>query len=362
MPNFNVPYIVGNTFKRDHQYWPTKTREELWDLYSITSDTQKRNLELTYPIALNRKQLQVLMWKVREWTVAASTFETIRVQRDEPVVEPINNLAIMTVNGTTPEFNFKIRRYLRSPSTDVRDLTDERDILGEWRNRPQVADYYYPPGPFDPIPIWKTLRNMGVSRGLDDPDYAQAPSAGISFSWAWSESDWTCDGGTCPAHTGDYNHTVFGEDGASTGGQLIFFMLYDYVIYDPDADTFYPQIFIQCQLPTLMPNGRTGVFLNTVPVTRIVAPEYPDIPVGTLTVDLADSGADNFTIPIALVGINPARLTGSFIAGAWSAANTASGTFNLALNATAFWPFLNKQGELLFDGTSGAPTGADPFA
>lgn len=103
---FNVPYLVGDKYQRDHQYFPT----------DVTT------LELFTDIAL--ETLMQDAWLVREWTISAGNFS----------FNGFNPSTSQTwfMSGSWPQFVIKMKR--KGPTWNVdniyRDVTDERDILG----------------------------------------------------------------------------------------------------------------------------------------------------------------------------------------------------------------------------------------
>lgn len=126
---FNVPYLVGNKFQRDHQYFPT-------DLVT-TEDFRDITLETMMQMA----------WLVREWTISAGNFSFNGVD---------SHFSGQTwfMSGSWSEFKITMKRHSATFPEDgtYRDVKDERDILG-----PSDSSF------ISPTP--HTLLNSGVFGG-----------------------------------------------------------------------------------------------------------------------------------------------------------------------------------------------------
>lgn len=348
MSNYNVPYLVGDKYKRDHQIWPTITRAELLALTGGDTPANNRTLELEHPIGVNLDTIQALILRVVEWEIDSSDFAASFGAYFAPVVDQ-SDIATLNTGGSTPAFTFRIQRLEPTPSTVARDVTDEQDFLAEWRDYTLPKDFV---PPARTIPIWKTLRNLGVSRGFsngvdNDSLVAAANPEAITSGFSFSEP---------------YDHAKFGEAGAGIGGLMVMFMAAGYIVFDPVTGLFYPPLFFGgiggsggARLPLQQAN-RPGFLFQLLPADPIVPQSPPDIQCGFLTITFGATGVGEINIPIGHVFEDPPVPVpdGLMIPGQ-------SGSLDLSMFPTKYRKFKNTLGEDCYDENDGHQL-HDPFA
>lgn len=363
MANFRISYLIGNKFDRDVQYWPTITADELFALFAPpgpppgpATPAFLRALELEHPIGMNVDQIDLMSWRVREWTMGASTWAASNVALDEPLITP-DDFAVLNDSGTTPEFKFRIQRLVPMSSA-LRDITDERDNLAEWRNHPVIGDYF-PPNRTEPM--WKTLRNYGVQGVFGEAGNGSPDPALVTDNFNFT------DPVVLVGEPQPYNHAKFAPaSGSVSNGNIVVVAMADYVIYNTALKLFFPRLILNTLLPVFRA-GRNGTSFSLLPAVPVgAAPVNPDIPCGNLTIKFGPT-ADDLVVPIGLIqgggrgrdtpytGLYPLTLE------PWSVQNTRTGSFDLTMTATKFWPFLNSLNQPCYDQTSGVQTN-DPFA
>lgn len=336
MSEWNIPYLIGDKLGRDHQFWPTVSRARLYELYDAVSPIEQLRMEMQYPIGVDLKTIQALMWRVREWSVEASGWSMRFMAEDVPVLSA-DDLAIEIVSGATPAFTF--RRQRKNPSSGVpEDISDELGILSHWDNDILPGDKI---APARNIGFWKTLRNLGTSEG----NATWADDALVTYDYSFDIPVFLT--GTPP---GEYNHAKFGEPGSGTGGSLIIYMLFDYVIYDQGL--FWPQIFFGAgaQLPITV-TGRIPPRFVTFPPNPIVDPvvAFGGAPesAGELTINI--TGVGSLIIPIVLFGDDtPYSFTDATVE------RTLDGSLTLEVNSSKFWRFKNGAGQNVYNADTGA--------
>lgn len=344
----NVPYLIGNKYLRDHQYWPTVTRAEYLALngYPPNSPIGNRNIDLAYPIGVNLDTIQALMWKVKEWSIDPTSMALQFMAEDAPVVSA-DDLAIINQATSFPGFKFERLRLIPPNGSTTENIPNEGAILADWRNQPLVDDYW---PPARTIPRWKTLRNQGH----------------FGFN---VEADCTWDGffsapiGLSGPPITDYNHTKFSPASESgTGGRLRFSMSSGYVIYNSTTQLFYPRIEVTAvaPIPSLTILQRISKTMQSLPVVQTVDPvsvgEFPEIHTGTVTFVI---GATSFDIPVGYrdLNANPYVLHDP----EQTVERTITGSLDITVTATKFWPYSNTLGQPVYDATTGAQIN-NPFA
>lgn len=101
-----MPYMVGNIFERDHQYWPSQ------------SDSGETFTDVTLAT------LMQMAWRVREWTVTAGSFSFSGIN-------PFTTVP-WSMSGSWDEFLVTIKKQGPTFPDDgiYVDVVDEREILG----------------------------------------------------------------------------------------------------------------------------------------------------------------------------------------------------------------------------------------
>lgn len=342
--NFNVPYLVGDTYKRDHQLWPTITRAELLVLMGGDNPVNNRAIELMYPIGVDLATIQVMVLRAREWQIDGAGFSSSFGAYFAPVIDQ-TDIATINVGGSTPAFSFRIQRYDAFPSSAVRDVTDERDFLAEWRDFTLTKDFV---PPARTVPLWKTLRNLAVSQGFsngidNDSIVAAANPEAISSGYSFTEP---------------YDHGKFGESGSGIGGLMVFYMLAGYILFDTSTGLFYPQMFFSfggARLP-FQQASRPGFLFQLLPADPIVIPTPPDIPCGFLTITFGGTGAGEVNVPIGHIFEDPpVPVPGGLTI------PPQSGGLDLSMAPTKYWKFKNSLDQDVYDENDGHQVN-DPFA
>lgn len=300
MASFSVPYLVGNTYKRDHQYFQTVTREELMikmfggtgiDPNPAQHQSNLRQVDRGWPVAVDLKTIQQLSWRVRHWRVSAGSYSFEGTARLGGVH--------YTWDVSWPEFTMLPKRLTdpHNPFDEVDnplvEIENERDLLG---------------GNFAP-PF--TLRNEGFGELVDFGD-------GVT-----SELIPNTDNGIPSA--GDPRGTA----GAGLLGALI--------IYDPDTKLFYPRIsfsgfaFESTDIHTLDVFSFSG--------NPIASP--PEVQQGTLTV--VCPWGSNLTISIGMEGRASPGIP-----------DIGTGSATVVMTPIKWWPY-NKAGLPVYDEDTGEP-------
>lgn len=340
MSNFNVPYLVGNTFGRDYQMWPTLLRSEFLTLLGGDTVDTRRIADVERPLGIPLDAMQMLSWRVKEWQIPATSFAAAGIRFDLPGSGcGFDNAVHFTLAGNTPAFNFQIHRKIPT-SPGFRNVTDEKDILGPWDDQPLRNDFFYPGGLNPPIPIWKTLRNAGST--------AEADRDLITIAETLIEP---------------YNHSLFSPRTSVDFDEnfTLFEFLRNYVIYDPDEKKFYPPINLN--YTDNFPAAGTSMWeAFLIPSVRHETPEFPDVSYGTLTINFGMSGVSSVTVPLGRLGdrqLTAAEiLDGCTIPG--SPDRGPAGGMDIVMNAISFWPFQNSLGQAVYDATDGHQI-ANPF-
>lgn len=320
--SFLVPYPVGNRAGVDHTFWPAISRAEFVAKFvavGFTTNQAKRITDRLCPVPVTLDQLMAMAWRVREWTVDASTFDYTGLGR---VQTP--GADFWTLHADIPEISVTMKRVKSPPDIPpLRDVTDEQDILGP------ATDADLGLGGIDP---WKTLRNAGVL-GQTEPGEVSA-SSDATPPYAFS--------------------------GGSAGAG----MLGNYVIYDPDPGMFYPPISVSGFFSVLTDTGTgqtTGVQAQyyALPVTPTAPPDPAppggiagDVQQGTLTI--SGIGAD-IVIPLGMFG------EGAGSAPPIGFPDGGSGSIDIAMAPVAWWPYKNSVGLPVYDAATGAQL-VDPFS
>lgn len=353
MSNFRVAYPVGNSPGRDHVLWPTISRAEYLDIaYGGDNVDSQWQTGFDYPIQMDLAQIMHMSWRVREWKIAASSYETSIAVFDPPVVDQ-TDIAERNDTGVTPEFFFRIQRKDKITHV-VRDITDERDMFSNWEDWP-LRDDFEPPAYTSPR--WKTLRNLGVSQGF---------SNGVDNTDLVAAADPTLITGTY-GFTEPYSHPKFGEGGTTLGGKFIIFTMAGYILFDPaEGGKFYP--------PLNFPFG--GLNLHSADVLQTPASTNSIVIFKLLTLSpttlpppedgfAAPIDCGSFTISFGSFGPSPA--TCRIIRDAlpeWPGPGVATlptGNFNLEMSPTKYWPFATKAGLPVYDEDTGEQL-EDPFS
>lgn len=330
MSNFRVAYPVGNTPGRDHQFWPTATRDELRAIlvaeFDVTEpDAQNRIFDNGWPVGVTLDVLMMMAWRVREWTMETSSFSYTGIEAMNPSLN-------WNITGTLPEFALKMRRRKRPIDTDnpMREVTDELDILGP------ASD------PFDigEAPVrWQTLRNCGVN--------GRAVQSEIILTGSSSHSTFPFLDPPYLEPGGDYFAQIFGEFPMSEFSQ--------YVIFDPDTNLFYPRFSaggrFERLIGTVDNSSGAAVEIYCLPVTpTTISPETPQ---GNFTITNPIIGEPDIVIPLGMRG-EPAGVHPPFWQGG-------TGSVELAMSPTAFWPYENSLHQPVWDVDTGTQL-VSPFS
>lgn len=317
MSNFRVAYPVGNTLGRDHQYWPTLTRSELRailvaELDITETNEQNRFIDARWPAGVSLEVLMSMAWRVREWTVDASSFTYTGEEFNPP------NGSTYSIGGTLPELTLKTRRVKvpADPDNPLREVTDERDILGPASDKNLSF--------IEGVDKWQTLRNAGVS-DVADPDDINLTGSNTA--------------GSIPLLTPPF---------LEPGGTFEIGFLGQYVIYDPNFNLFYPPFHCDGIFERLIGsigNSSGGkVILKTLPVTPTGTPS--DTPQGNLTIVNPIVGQPDIVIPLGLRGSGAGTHPPIWFPG--------SGTINLTMTPTRFWPYKNSAGLPVYSESTGS--------
>lgn len=322
-----VPHLVGNTRLRDHSFWPTILRSELnqffIDLGETDDDLRHRNIDQGWPVAVSLKTLMQLTWRVREWEISGGPFSYTGSKSSAGIPPP--GSPTWTLSGTFEAFSAKAKRVVSGPF-DLRDVTDERDLLGPYTDS------------FN-MPEWKTLRNAGV-QGVAD---------GAETDVTRTDSDTGTDPGPFIEPHGAISFILFGT----------------YVIYDPDTGLFYPRIAIDGSFRALFDFGgsTSGVEASFYCVSADpIAPPLPapgfgvarDVPQGTLTITGLAEGEADIVIPLGMFGKPDGSAPPIYTTGG-------SGSLDLVMTPLSWWPFATKAGAPCYDENDGSQL-ADPFS
>lgn len=351
MSNFNVPYLVGDKYQRDHGYWPTVLRSEYLELVlGGTDPVLVRLMNGLYPIGLTLEQMMGLFWRVRTWKIAGASFAINTTVTDDPVTP--DDFAVRHDTGTTVDFSFDTkRRQTPADSVPQIDLTSERDTLADWRNHPLKKDYY-PPSLVTPtpVPLWKTLRNVGIQDAAnynrDDPENPFLIRITDSFTYS------------VPLVLEGDPILVVNPMKFSAGSVMVdpprFFMSNDYVLYDPNAKLFYPKMFL----------GFGGFLVfNLMKDEAPATPGTIDVLCGQLSVSFGSTGIPSFQVPIIRTANEINTYSGHYPGEDrnWKVGLETTGSFNLTMTPTKFWPYMNGLGEFCYDANDGHQI-HDPFA
>lgn len=319
--SFRVPYLVGNTRLRDHQFWPTILRSELNDflISQGQTDTNSRHrfIDQFWPVPVSLETIMQMAWRVREWTISGGPISYVGSQAADLPIQPEDTTWSMT--ATFEEFLLKAKRL--DEDDNLRDVTDERDLLG-------------PASDSDNMPEWQTLRNAGV-QGETDGDEITVSTSSNSPPYVEPE------------------------------GKLELLLFGDYTIFDPDTGLFYPQIVLDSRFFGLTISGpdtfgpQTELFtLSTTPIAPpLSAPPFGvnrDVQQGTLTVINPTPGEDNIVIPLGMFG-EPSGSAPPF----WIQGGT--GSVALTMTPTRFWQYATTGGDPVYSETTGEVFN-DPFS
>jgi hypothetical protein len=362
--SFNIPFRVGDTLGRDHQYWPTLTREQ-WVALTYpggdpTNPTIINQTDEAYPIGVDLKTIMAMTWLVREWTIPAAAFSGVVNIVDGPIPSP-GEVGIETITGATLQITCRTQ-VAPDPTTDgqLRDCRHELDIVGPWANAPLPGDYTTT---LTPTPIFKTSRNHGIDP-LGSINAVLATGNAALYSGYYQNSDMVANSvvsdSVPPFFPGlflSYTNSEFVKTGTVS-------MFRDYILYDADTQLFYPPIAAGFGAAGTNIDGRGdrvtafGIGCRVLPVTRHVPPVsgFPDVVVGHFTIG-GMYGLSDLVLPLGYFGGRP--YTPDEIAAGMIVPTV---SFGFDMTATQFWPYQNTLGQAIYDATTGAPTGNDPFA
>lgn len=328
MSGWNVPYLVGDTVNRDHQYWPIVSPAE----FASFSGVPPRLASVT------RDTLLAMTWRIKTWKMSGHISATVPASANG---SGITNMLVtfdwdIPITGTiaVPLISEFTALPMPVPGPAVKEI----DILGDsslpyvgiplkdkfygLRNRGYVVDFSSFGVPAD-YNISVTVSGPNTAyflsyTGLSNPFSANmAPPSYISINYSGSFGD------AVPP-------TVYKGS--------------EFVVYDADTSLFYP--FVDFKALTLGAGGVNGRGIEI----------YID-PTGVGTLDISTGIAGMFTLPLKVDGgLNDNFLTrpfpepGSF------------GTATITIEPKKFWPYVNTLGQAIYDVDTGLATGFDPFA
>lgn len=301
MAIFNVPYLVGNTFNRDHVQWPTILRNEIDDVHPGLTDDEK---DAIWPVDVTLQQILSLCWRVRKWDFSGSVAVSVGTSYPNPPAPDIVNNA----SGTATVDATEIVNILNGV-----EATRERDLVGR---------------------VWDDTTNA-LTRF-----YKNLVSDGLSFvEGNVPVSDWTT------------TSSISGDDSGFLSAE--FQALSDYHLFDEDTEQFGPPfngpgVLIAGSSSDLIASAR--FFRNPDTVLSGPTPTLLKFPI---VMTVIPGIAPSFNVPMELSW----RFSGEPPGGTTS--GTASGSFTL--QATEFWPYSNTLGQSVYDDGSGEQI-ADPFA
>lgn len=309
-------YPVGNTVRRHHQYWPVLLRSELRAILvaelDITAENdQNRFIDAHWPVPVSLEVLMLMAWRVREWTVDASSFTYTGEEFNPP------NGSTYSIGGTLPELTLKMRRVKvpSDPDDPFREVTDEQDILGPASDKNLSF--------VDGVDRWKTLRNAGVNDVADPGDIILTGSN---------------TAGSIPLLTPPF---------IEPGGSFEIGFLGQYVIYDPNFNLFYPPFHCDGVFARLIgsPGNTSGgkVILKALPVIPTGTPA--ETPQGNLTIVNPIVDQPDIVIPLGMVGSGAGNHPPIWFPG--------SGTIELTVTPTRFWPYKNSANLPVYNETTG---------
>lgn len=306
--------------------WPTILRSELHQKLILAghdnSTERLRFIDSNWPVAVDLATIMQISWRVREWELSGSglTFTGKK-----------NTSDTYNVTGSFSPCSIKTKRVKVPEDLDdpLRDATDERDLLGPSSDCPILI-----PGGF--APEWPTLRNAGI-RGAADPDLIVV-----------TRTDSDSGVATVLPPFGFIESLIHGA----------------YVIFDPDAEMFYPHMQIGGRFDAfehfeLQTFGASVAFylLSQNPQAAPLPPPpsglAADVPQGTLTI-INPSGGSNIEVPIGMFG-GPGGTTPPLNLGG------GSGSLNLTLAPVTWWPYKNSLGQPVYDSATGAQL-VSPFS
>lgn len=297
-PHFNIPYMVGDSYRRDHTY-----------LGSITPAEAAIGGLAARTLAVDLDTILALAWRVRVWTVSVGLWSVALTRTNQEGVFPDIGTTISTTTGSVTIPNFDVQISL--------DLSaGERTIINEQRN------VIHPPSGA----LFTVLTNQG-SLGNSSP-------ANLS-----QDATFTYD--STPPELFDppsgFESGTFSE--AAGAGILLFDETrpFQALYFDTTSKLFYPDFVFNVGM-TLHYGGTFSVN-NILPISAASA--------GTLTVN--PGIASSFVVPLRKTGsysgfrgvpVGPVVITG--------------GNITASMTATKFWPFKNSLGQAIFDEDSGA--------
>lgn len=318
--SFLVRYLVGNTANRDHIFWETILRAQALAFFGGSADDKNRAVDRNWPIGVSLEVMMNMCWRVREWRIDVSAFTYA------------GHAGNWTMGGNLPQMVLKMRRVkfpAVPPPNSLREVTDERDILGP------ASDVGINPN---------SLSNAGTLCGNgDDIPYggADSVSSGITLNYLLF--------GVPPPVSPTSEQKDYGA--LLCGG---------YVIFDPSTGKFWPQFFIRGMFrknyAASTTYGDPFVQFYTLSPTPHAPPLPPpvngtgtDVQQGTLTL-IDPAGGPNVLLPIGMFGGTPGF-----------GDSGGSGSVNLTMTPIRWWPYENGDGDPVWNETTGIQVG-DPFA
>lgn len=298
--SFNVPYLVGNKFKRDHIMWPTILRSQIDTVFPGLTDDQK---DAIWPVDITLAQMLALCWRVRKWELSGSATVSKTISFPNPPDADI----VKTASGTATVDATEIVTLLNGV-----EAIRERDLVGKVFAENETH--------------YKNLVNDGFS---SVPGNAPV-------------SDWS----TTSEEFGDWTGFI----------DIALQILGGYQLFDPAAEKFSPAWDGLGQLiPSI--SGQNQLILSAAftrnPETVLSGPTPLNLKV-PISLTVIPGIESSFDVPMELIWRFQSEVPGGTVEG------TGSGAFTL--QATEFWPYENTLGQAIFDTASGEPTGSDPFA
>lgn len=298
---FNVPYLVGNTYLRDCQNWPTLTRAQLPTFFPDVDPTQYDNI---WQGSLTAAQERILSWRVREWKVEGAIDLTYRE------IGPSND-ALIVASSVLAGTIYSLTKLSLTDSTEARS-SKEIDLIKRVTAEPYSRA------------LFKALVNFGFG---------------------------TEDGGTFPTST--WNSTINGLVPEFATQPIQMNVNSGFVLFDPVTGLFTPNnvgfgsIFTSSyfQGDLSFNNDPQTVLAGTA---VIVLKKPCDCTIKT------DGLVPDFVLPMQLAWRSTGEAPGDAVTG--------SADCSVTLTAMRYWTNSNTLGQALYDETTGVPTGANPFA
>lgn len=305
--NFAVAQMVGDTFARDHQYWPTILRSEI-PLLNPAPDPS--TYDTIWPVDITLDQLLALTLRARSYDFSGNC----------TISKSITTGTTTTQSGVGNIAETQLTVLKQKPDFSLIGAEKETDIIA------RAIEMGYKSTSF------KGLANYSIGAPTGD-----APRS------VWSTTgDLGNFNGTTPAGGfGSLQPSIFGTWP---------------VLFDKATGKFSPPFI---PIGALIPGGVGG---NTISASVVFKRTPETVLSGTAPLLLRTPGvmsvvlggiAPDFDVPVELQWRFVFEFPGSSVAG--------TGDCDFTLEATDWWPFKNSLGQLCYDSGTGAQI-ADPFA